>query len=444
MLKLLLRSVLLLAPLVIGGCLHGDDSGPGPLTTATETCGVEQQNEFVYTAMQEWYYWYEQLPDVEPANFSSPYALLQAIRYETFDSTFSYITTQEAEQAFLNNSDFVGFGFSTVIRDGNRLFLREVFPGSPAADAGMGRGDEILAIDGVDVATLISADMLQDAYGPSEAGVTVEFELQKPDATNETVSVTKATVEIPVVLNPAVFDVNGTTTGYVYFRSFNNAAYDALDEVFAGFKASGVTQLVLDLRYNGGGLLAVAEYLGSLIRAEANAGAEFATLTFNDKKQANNVVLTFAEESNSLAISDIVIITTGSSASASELMISALAPYANVATVGATTFGKPVGQSGFNFCDKVLRAVTFETVNANDVGGYFNGIPPTCAAGDELAEPLGSLDEDSMAEAVNYLSTGSCSTMAGKAARNMAEQKALYPPAMQYRDGWDVLTGGAR
>lgn len=444
MLKLLLRSTLLLAPLLLAGCLHDDDSGPGPLTTITDSCSVTQQNEYVYSTMQEWYYWYEQIPEITPANYSSPDALLQAIRYNTFDSTFSYITTQEAEQAFLNNSDYVGFGFSTIIRNGNQLFLREVFPGSPADDSGMARGDEILAIDGVAVASLINAGTLQEAYGASEAGVTVEFELEKPDSTTSVVSVTKDTVEIPVVLNPAIFDINGTATGYVYFRSFNNAAYEALDGVFADFKANGVTQLVLDLRYNGGGLLAVAEYLGSLIRAEANPGADFATMNFNDKKQANNIVLTLTDETNSLAVSDIVIITTGSSASASELMINALQPYANVATVGATTFGKPVGQSGFNFCDKVLRAVTFEVLNSNGVGGYFNGIPPTCAANDELAEPLGSFNEASMVEAVNYLETGSCSTTAGKAEFELARQKALYPPAMQYRDGWDVLTGGVR
>ncbi|MDX1443803.1 MAG: S41 family peptidase [Gammaproteobacteria bacterium] len=436
------RLLLLVLPAVfLVGCNYdAAEDGPGLF----DSCGTLRQNDYVLTTMQEWYYWYDRMPSVKAGDFESPDALLQAVRYETLDSTFSYITTQEAEDAFFNNAAYIGFGFSTRIDNGAELYLREVFPGSPADLAGMARGDEILAIDGIDVATLIAAGTLQDAYGPREIGFSVDFTIRHPDNSEETVTAAKAEVDTPVTLNPSVFDVNGTPTGYVFFRSFNNAAYDALDAVFADFEAQGVQKLVLDLRYNGGGLISVAEYLGSLIRGAANSGEILSTMKFNDKKQANNVVLRFSDEANSLAITDIVIITTGGTASASELIINGLEPYTNVATVGATSFGKPVGQSGFRFCEKVLRPVTFEVVNANDVSGYFNGIVPTCGALDDLSQPLGDLGEASVAEAVNYLETGSCSATATKASNEIAQQKAMYPPEMLYRDGWDVVTGGVR
>lgn len=429
---------LMLAPLVLAGCFH--DGSDEPFYPNCTTAG---QNRFVYDVMRDWYYWYELVPDIDPSNYASPDDVLQAVRFNSLDSSFSYLTTVEAEQAFLDNSAYIGFGFSTTILNGDELYLREAFAGAPAATAGMARGDRILEIDGTPVASLIAADTLQDAYGPAEIGISRDFLVEHPDTSQELISVSKDEVEVPVVVGSTTFDVNGSTTGYLFFRSFNNASYAALDNAFSQFSSAGVTKLVLDLRYNGGGLISVAEYLGSLISGSTNTGDVLATMQFNARHQDQNIVLRLYGTSLSLPITDLVVITTASTASASELIVNGLDPHINVQTVGATTYGKPVGQSGFQFCDKVLRPVTFETVNANGVGGYYNGIAPTCAATDDLSEPIGSQAEASVQEAVNLLSTGSCSAASPKMARELAWQKAVSPPARQ-EDGWQVVLGGAR
>jgi C-terminal processing protease CtpA/Prc len=113
----------------------------------------------------------------------------------------------------------------------------------------------------------------------------------------------------------------------------------------------------------------------------------------------------------------LVAITTRSSASASELIINSLRPYIPVAVIGDRTYGKPVGQYGLSFCDKVLYPVAFSLRNANDEGDYFDGIPPTCAAADDITHQLGDTEEASFAEALTYIRTGACSANTATASR---------------------------
>lgn len=441
--------LIMLVSLLIAGCFDSDDNSgtDNNDTTGFEFCGEEYQKDYVYSTMEDWYYWYDLMPDIDPQDYSSPEAVLDAVRYTTLDSTFSYIISQEAEAAFFNNAAYVGFGFSTVIVNGDELFLREVFAGGPADQSGLLRGDRIVEIDGVAVSDLIAAGTLNSAYGPNEVGVTRSLLIEDPDTLDrEEIPVTKDEVEIPVVSAVEILkDGSGNDVGYLFFRSFNNAAYDALDDAFAQFADAGVTRVILDLRYNGGGLLAVAEHLAGLLGGDIAPDSVLTTLTFNDKRQSNNVTLRIEDVENAIGVTDLVVITTEASASASEMIIKGLEPYITVRTVGSATFGKPVGQSGFEYCDDVLRPVTFETLNANGEGGYYEGIAAYCDADDDLFRQLGDAREDSIAEALTLIETGnSCSYSAGKAAAHIAEQKALAPNRMQVRDGWDVVTGGAR
>jgi hypothetical protein len=118
-------------------------------------------------------------------------------------------------------------------------------------------------------------------------------------------------------------------------------------------------------------------------------------------------------------------------------MVNSLRPFIGVAVVGNTTYGKPVGQYGFDFCDKVIYPVAFQVRNARGQGDYFGGIPADCAAGDDLDHALGDASEASLAEALSYLRSGRCTTAAAAAARAHSLRESQFRPVP--RDGWQEL-----
>ena len=386
---------------------------------------------YVRDVLDEYYFWYRELPRLNPANYPSPEAYLEAARYRPLDDTFSYITSREANEAFYGESQFVGFGFSTQTV-GNELRVLQVFPDSPASEAGMARGDRIAEIDGRRVEDLIQQGVIGRAFGPSEPGVTSTV-LIRPRAGGELrATLSKRVVTIPTVSLTRTFTVDGRTVGYLFFRNFVNPSYAALDEAFAALRAAGATELIIDVRYNGGGLVDVAVHLASLIAGVPTQGRVFATFQHNDKNTALNEDLRFeTSPAQALNLSRVTVITTRASASASELLINGLRPHMPVTVIGDATYGKPVGQYGFTFCDKVVAPVAFKLVNSEGQGDFFGGIPPDCRAADDVEHDLGAADEGSLAEALHVIRTGSCSA---------AASRVLRAPGVSPREtGWQSL-----
>ncbi|HEX7047889.1 MAG TPA: S41 family peptidase [Gammaproteobacteria bacterium] len=440
-----LKAGLLVLGLILTGC-GGDDSGVA--------CTVTDKKQVVNTLMHDVYYWYDEVPDVDPANYADMHDLLDTLILpeKSRGHVYSYLTTVAAEEAFLSNAAYVGFGFSMGIDLDGRIFLKESFEEGPAHDAGMRRGDEIISVNGRDVSTM-TVDQFNESLGPDEEGYAVTFGIRHPDTTTDTYTIEKAEVETPIVAHVQTdLGAEGDTT-YIFFRSFVDPAFDALDEAFAQMKAAGDTQLVLDLRYNGGGLVSVAQHLGSLIGGIDYEGEIVAELEFNDRYQSENEAYLLELLTNSVDVTDMVVITTDNTASASEMIINGLDPFINVTTVGSTSYGKPVGQSRLNFdllntdcTEDILRGVTFKVVNAEGVGEYYTGFVPDCPADDDVLDQLGSTDEESLASALYYLENGSCNTaVAAKARYAQAKRMSLQPEGDPFiRDGWDLLTGGAR
>lgn len=438
---------LLTLSLVVAGCGGGGGGDQGDRVSLNGEC---DQNAAVYNIMNNWYYWYDEMPAVDPDDYESPEALLEVLTLpeQNLGKHYSYLTTVAEEQAFLENAAYVGFGFSMGLDQNDRLFLKESFEGGPAYSQGMRRGDEITAIDGVAVSSM-TIDQLNASFGPDEAGYEVTFDVTHADGTMEVITVAKAEVDAPVVAYVKTDLGEGDTT-YIFFRSFVFPAFDELDAAFAQMKAAGDTQLVLDLRYNGGGLISVADHLGGLIAGTDHAGKLLAEIDFNDKHQNENEQFLIDMLANTVDVSDLVVIMTGGTASASEMIINGLAPHMNVKTVGSTSYGKPVGQSAFDFCTtEILRAVAFSVVNSEGTSDYYTGFTPTCPAEDDVLHPLGDAAEASLQEALNLLDSGNpgqaCSSASPKAQYKLAERQAVQPQGDPLiRDGWDVLTGGAR
>ena len=392
-------------------------------------CSAAGQKNFVREVADDWYLFPETLPaSIDPAAFATAADFLDALtataRAQNRDRFFSYLTTPQADSSFLQAGQFVGFGFRTRI-DGDRLFIPEVYEDSPAEDGGLARGAEITHIDSgsgfVPVATILQGDPdLELAFGPATEGVQRGLRFVLVGGQQLEAQFIKSIVTILPVppgstrilalpSNPAV------PVGYVNLRTFISTAETPLRNAYAQFRAQGVQYFIVDLRYNGGGLVSIADLIGDL-NGDARASSDvFENMRFNAARSNNDSVRRFIDQPQSVDPVRIAFITTGGTASASEIVVNAMKPWAEVAIVGADTFGKPVGQTAFdlNGCNLRLRLVTFRITNADEEGNYYDGLAETlpfaCAADDDLTRDPWDPAESSMAEALDWLGTGACS-----------------------------------
>lgn len=389
-------------------------------------CSATAQKNFVLNAAREWYLFPELLPaNVSVNDYATADELLDALtataRTQNKDRFFSYLTTPAADSSFLQEGEFIGFGFRTRI-DGNRLLVPDVYEGSPADLGGLERGSEITHVDGVPIATILQTDpSLENAFGPPTQGVQRTLNFVHADGQPfGNVVFTKAIVTIPPVPagGTAVLTLPSNPAervGYLNLRTFISTADAPLRNAFLQFRNQGIRYFILDLRYNGGGLVAIADLIGNLLGGGRLATDVFENMVFNTGKSANNSTHFFMEQPQSVSPLGIAFITTGSTASASELVVNSMKPWVDVAIVGSDTYGKPVGQSAFDLagCDLRLRLVTFKITNANGEGDYFEGLAPTladaCAADDDLGRDPWDSAEASTAAALAWLDTGACS-----------------------------------
>ena len=236
------------------------------------------------------------------------------------------------------------------------------------------------------------------------------------------VSITKTDFALDPVprYGAQIINDGGKQVGYVRLTNFINPAIDDLRDAFADFRAAGVTELVIDLRYNGGGGINVNEFFGDLLARNLD-GQVFETIAFRDSKSSNDETYRFNARPQSIAPTRIAFITTRGTASASEALINGMQPYLgdNLAIIGENTFGKPVGQSAFDLsaCDDRLRILTIKLENANGQGEYFNGladtVPNSCRANDDFTRNFGDPQEDMLATALDFLAGRSCTPIAG-------------------------------
>jgi carboxyl-terminal processing protease len=414
-----------------------------PSAEAQTTCSVAGQNRFVRDTLVDYYFWNRELPALNPATFPSPQAYLEAVRHKPLDLSYSFIASRAEQDAFYASSQFIGLGMTTPF-DGVELRVSEVYPDSPAADAGLQRGDRLVAINGRSIAEIAEAGEITTAFGPHEDGLEVQLEwvpiAPRPPRAPRTAKATlvKRAVTIPSVPLTKLFEVDGRKVGYLVLRNFVEPSIEALDEAFTALRDAGATELVLDLRYNGGGLGAVAQHLASLLGGQRTTGRVLAEYVHNDRRRALDHQMRFEAKPHALNLTRLVVITTRASASASELVVNGLRPYMPVVVVGDRTYGKPVGQYQFPFCDKVLNPVSFVVRNARGEFDYFTGIPATCPAGDDLDRKLGDADEASLKEAFVYLRTGACTPPPEQEPTAAARR---VRSAVQPTDGWQQLLG---
>ena len=438
--------VLILTAFTLVAC-GGGGGGDGNVTAQPDTCDINGQKQFVLDAMYDWYLWNDLLPaeaSVDIADHATPDDLLDFLTsFQPIDS-FSFITTAQADQEFFGEGRFEGFGFNSRFVAVSDLQVSRVFADSPAGAAGFARGDRILTMNGRTIAEIETAEGVNAFFGANE---TIDFTLRRVDSSEYAATVSVDIVTIDPIPQWRIIDVGGgRNVGYMELSSFISTADPVFDTVFAAFRDASVIDVIIDLRYNGGGLVRTAELLADYLGGDVAENLTFSRTEFNAERAAtNNSEEFFERRGNSISLDTLVVIATRRTASASELVANGMIPHVDVQIVGDRTFGKPVGQIGLEFCDLLLRPTAFKTVNADGEGDFFDGLPlgAGCAAADDLNIPVGDDADPNIMQAMAYLNTGACamSSVSGVQQKVLPEQLEPQidlrgPPHRRYLDAW--------
>lgn len=450
--------------LLLTGCGGGGGGGgggavgvaPTPTPAPTSGCSLSERRIFARDVINEWYLFPTDVATAtNPASFGDVQSYIDALvapaRALGKDRFFTYITSIAEENAFFANGSSAGFGFRlSYDSSARRLFIAEAYENAPALNAGIDRGTEILAIGTTTgnlrtIADIVASEGsagINNALGPSDAGVTRVLRFANASGTT-TASVTKASFSIDPISDrygARIIESGGRRYGYLNLRTFISSANDQLRAAYRDFRSQGITEFIIDFRYNGGGLVSTAELMGDLMGANRFPTEIFSRTDFRPEKAANNERDFFSPQPESVAPTRIAFISTGSTASASEFVINGMLPYlgTNMALVGGNSFGKPVGQIAIDraACDDRMRVIAFSTGNASGTGDYFNGLASkvsrTCAAADEVGVPLGDAREASIRTAIDFLAGRSCNAIQGASVgAQSADARALDANLME-------------
>ena len=369
-----------------------------------------------YRLMQRWYLWNEEMPEVDPEDYASADDLLNALRYQL--DQWSYITTEEEYNAYFTRGEYEGYGFGWDYDDEGRIRTTLVYRDSPFGQAGVERGWIIAKINGQ--ATTPSTNL-----NNLITNATNTFELVTTEGEVVTETLTKGTININTVLHHEIINLGDKQVGYLVFNSFLQTSTDELKPVFAEFQQAGIDELVLDLRYNGGGRVSVAEYIAGNIIGTRGTDRTFLQYAYNPSIQASidadpeekaSVTTTFQTPDFPLDLNRLVVIASKRTASASELLINGLRPFMEVLVVGENTHGKPVGSFPLNYGGYTISPISFKVLNDKGEGEYFGGFPADATVADDITRPFGDRKEARLKEALHFIEAGSFTIANGRTA----------------------------
>jgi len=467
--------VALFGALVFAACRKDNNSGGTTNPPTGDTTSVAKTDEdslkyLMYRIMQvtyedggrdthstlPTYFWYSNVPSLNP--LSSTYAkaedLLEVMkgyakggtsssldRYSFLDRTGTLSSALQDGVSEINNPKLsatgtYGIEVTFAMDQSYKTHLEILYAdkNSPAGLKGLTRGDEITAINGDTALSYYKSSNIDKIVDAIYNSTNVTLTVKKFNGASSDYAINAGTFNINPVLFDTTYTVNGKKVGYFVFYTYTSTinskgAYTntktILDALFSRFKGEGVTEMIVDLRYNGGGSVTTAEYLDSVLAPAAAANKPMYYYSYNDKLTAQgsaiglDTKIDFPSTTGGFNLNNIFFITSRSTASASELTLNNLKPYlpGKVFTVGDSTYGKPVGFIAFtiNKYDSLhkekymadLYAINFATENANHVGGYYSGIAADKYAYDYVDLPWGHASDANLKSIFAYLTNGS-------------------------------------
>ncbi len=402
------------------------------------------------------YLWYKELPDLNPAAYGTQ-AYFEVLKTGNRtdsgaqkDNFHFYQDTAEYKKQ-TQSAVTSGYGIEwifTASRPPRQLTVAYTEPASPAATAALGRGAKLLEVDGVDFVndnTQAGVNTLNAALFPAKAGESHQFTFADANGVRRSYTLVSADVPTVPVHNVKVLQSGSKKVGYLQFNTHIAAAQPQLISAVEQFRAAAVNELVVDLRYNGGGLLALASQFGYMVSGPNQIQSRyFDKLQFNDKYPNTDPVTGEAlaptpfynkgidytagrltsQTLPNLSLNRVFVLTTDNTCSASEAFINALRGVdVEVIQIGGKTCGKPYGFYPTDNCGTTYFTIQFSGVNAKGFGDYADGFVPTaapkfaadikgCPVADDLSKPLGDAQEGLLKTALFYASNNSCPVVA--------------------------------
>jgi hypothetical protein len=396
------------------------DDVPMNNVAPTPTTPVASLKDSALLFTREIYLWNNQIPaSVTASSFTDLSAMMTGIRQYSTEPGFSgpvdrwSFAIGQAEWNNVSSGVAGDFGLNVFFRSESDLRVKHVEAASPAGRAGVRRGWRITKLNGNAVSSSNTDMVVQGVFQSSNT----RFTFIKPDGTEVEMSLAAGTYqENPIILD-SVYNVGGKTIGYFAFNSFlgdTTQIYSAFNRIFNKFSSRQVSDVVIDLRYNGGGYVSMQEKLANYLAPQSANGQLMMKQQFNAQNAAYNSTDNFSK-TGSLNLPRIFFIVSKSTASASELLINNLKPYMEVILLGPNaSYGKPVGYFPIPVGNQYIFPVSFKTTNKNGEGSYFNGLAPNKIVADGLDKDWGDLNEAILARAVRYITTGDFGTVAAQ------------------------------
>nr|WP_314546655.1 S41 family peptidase [uncultured Massilia sp.] len=420
---------------------------------------MQDEMKFLRGWADRYYLWYSEIPaTIRMADYTNVLDYFDVLKTPAVTASgqlkdrfhFTYATAEW--EALSTAGEAVGYGVSWATNSSTapRTWLAAVVePGSPAAKAGLQRGDMLTAVDGVDfvnTTTSEGVDKLNAGLFPAGAGERHTLTVQRGGGT-VAATMDAAVVASSAVKNTKVIDTPTGKVGYLTFDDHNAVAEKQLIDAFTQLKAQNVSDLVIDMRYNGGGLLYVASELAYMVAGPSSANQVFERLNYNDKRAPEapllfrNTAYGFPAPNPAqagqalpyLGLKHVTVLTTADTCSASETVINGLRGIdVQVDVIGGQTCGKPYGFTPVDNCGTTYFSIEFAGVNAKGFGDFADGFAPTCTVADDLSHAVGDPAEGMLAAALSYRASGTCPTSRAKAvpmklARPQAKEIAVLP-----------------
>jgi carboxyl-terminal processing protease len=425
---------------------------------------VDDEKTFLRSWTDDLYLWYSEVPQVDPSQYATAVDYFAQLKTPAITPSgnpkdrFHFWDTTAHWESLSQSGVEAGYGvtWALLARTPPRKAVAAYNePGSPAAAQNVNRGVEVLTVDGADLVNgsdQATVDKLNAGLFPQAPNETHAFTLRDLDGTTRTVTLTSINVTSVPVQNVHSIGTGSDKVGYMLFNDHLATAEKALVDAVNQLKTEAVTDLVLDIRYNGGGYLAIAGQLAYMIAGPGKtSGKTFEQLTFNDKHPgvdpiANrpltptpfyNQTLGFSAPQGtslpSLGLSRVFVLTGSGTCSASESIINGLSGVdVQVIQIGKTTCGKPYGFYPQDNCGTTYFSIQFKGVNAKGFGDYADGFSPAattpgslpgCQVADDFGHALGDANEARLAAALAYRTSPTCPAPTSRTAATYAASR---------------------